>query len=321
MPELAQAATAESGMISVSGQERLRSGMVPQRLNAALAHAIHQMDPVRLRDLSIVIQHAHFGPGIYPTGMSYRTHRHHDFQVEYILTGRFEFEVNGQSCDLAPRQGIIIPPWTSHQWMVHEGGYMLGVMLKVSGDGRESLLDQFTQSMARGIQLFQSHDCASYLEKLVDAFLEDPVHPFLEMRMKCWLEMWLMKALEDVVNLSAWKPESASFKADRLDRGSEICRRAIEFMEANYAEAIKLEDIATQVGISARHLNRIFRQHHKESVNNKLMQIRLNHAFEMLAEDPDRPVKEVSYSLGFSSPSYFTHCFKRAYGFLPKSIR
>lgn len=308
-------------LVSVSGQQRLSSGMAPQRLNAVLAHAVHQMDPIRLRDLSIVIQHAHFGPGLYPTGMSYRTHRHHDFQIEYILSGRFGFEINGEPCLLEPRQGVIIPPWASHQWETLEGGLMLGVMLKVGGEGRENLLEQFTEALSQGVPRFEPDSCAFYLQQLVEAFLVDPGHPFLEMRMSCWIELWLMHALEAVINLNMWQPESENFKVDRLDRGSEICRRAIEFMEANYAEAIKLEDIATQVGISARHLNRIFRQHHKESVNNKLMQIRLNHAFEMLAEDPDRPVKEVSYALGFSSPSYFTHCFKRAYGFLPKSIR
>jgi AraC-like DNA-binding protein len=55
--------------------------------------------------------------------------------------------------------------------------------------------------------------------------------------------------------------------------------------------------------------------------NRVLARLRLEKARAILAEDPDRAVKSIAYSLGFSSPAYFTFCFRRHYGCPPTEMR
>ena len=46
---------------------------------------------------------------------------------------------------------------------------------------------------------------------------------------------------------------------------------------------------------------------------------RLKKAAQLLLEDGLR-INEVSYEVGFSSPSYFTKCFVKQFGMLPKDF-
>ncbi len=51
-----------------------------------------------------------------------------------------------------------------------------------------------------------------------------------------------------------------------------------------------------------------------------LRRARLNKALELLA-DPELTVSEIAYRVGFTSPSYFTKCFKDEYGKVPGDVR
>lgn len=47
---------------------------------------------------------------------------------------------------------------------------------------------------------------------------------------------------------------------------------------------------------------------------------RLNRAKVLLAQG-NKNISEVAYDVGFSSPSYFTKCFKEEYGMLPGEVK
>jgi AraC-like DNA-binding protein len=51
-----------------------------------------------------------------------------------------------------------------------------------------------------------------------------------------------------------------------------------------------------------------------------IRKIRLEKAKELL-EKTDLTVSEIGYKVGFSSPSYFTKCFKNQFGRIPKEVR
>jgi AraC-like DNA-binding protein len=56
-----------------------------------------------------------------------------------------------------------------------------------------------------------------------------------------------------------------------------------------------------------------------KSTSNYLRSVRLNKAKQMI-EDQKGNISEIAYSVGFSSPQYFTRCFKEEFGFLPSDI-
>lgn len=79
-------------------------------------------------------------------------------------------------------------------------------------------------------------------------------------------------------------------------------------------------DLASAVGLSVSQLNRLFNQHFGVSSRAYFNQLRFRHAVASLESSP-YSIKEVAYSLGFSSLPHFSAWFSRWYGSSPRSFR
>lgn len=55
--------------------------------------------------------------------------------------------------------------------------------------------------------------------------------------------------------------------------------------------------------------------------NEFTMKLKLEEALRLLQEEPQYNISEISYRLGFTSPRYFSRCFKSFYGVAPLSYR
>ncbi|HIW65966.1 MAG TPA: substrate-binding domain-containing protein [Candidatus Alistipes intestinipullorum] len=77
-----------------------------------------------------------------------------------------------------------------------------------------------------------------------------------------------------------------------------------------------VDEIVREIGMSRAQFYRKIKALTDYSPNEYIRIIRLGRATELLAEG-HLTIAEVSYRVGFSSPSYFTKCFKAQYGALP----
>ncbi len=93
------------------------------------------------------------------------------------------------------------------------------------------------------------------------------------------------------------------------------------FMERNFAEpSLTLAKIAEPTGRTSQSLNRIFRKKCHCSLYQYLMQLRLQHARDLLAS-PDMTVMKAMHLSGFADRSNFTRQFRRVYGLSPAECR
>ncbi|WP_143569748.1 alpha/beta fold hydrolase [Tenacibaculum agarivorans] len=81
-----------------------------------------------------------------------------------------------------------------------------------------------------------------------------------------------------------------------------------------------VEKLCKKIGISERQLQRKVKETTKKSPTQLITSLRLKKAKEVLM-DSDYTVAEVAFQFGFSSPSYFTRCFKKEFGIRPTSIQ
>jgi len=58
-----------------------------------------------------------------------------------------------------------------------------------------------------------------------------------------------------------------------------------------------------------------------QTPNEFILNIRLKKSLKMLMNDPDTNMTDICYKLGFSSPSYFSKCFKDVFGITPVKYR
>ncbi|MVA70852.1 helix-turn-helix domain-containing protein [Agrobacterium vitis] len=129
--------------------------------------------------------------------------------------------------------------------------------------------------------------------------------------------------------VSDWYLHTAVTEASAPQRGSSVERfgthhpalvTALEKMEATLENPLDRQAIARLVGITPRHLDRLFASHMAASFHDTYRSMRLSHARKLLEQSP-LSLSEIAFATGFSSASHFSRAFKQQFGIQPKSVR
>ncbi len=92
--------------------------------------------------------------------------------------------------------------------------------------------------------------------------------------------------------------------------------KVIQMMEKNIEEPISPSILASDVGMSTRQLERLFRRYLDRSPKRYYMELRLQKARNLLMQT-DMSVINVALASGFSSPSHFSKCYRAQYETTP----
>ncbi len=92
--------------------------------------------------------------------------------------------------------------------------------------------------------------------------------------------------------------------------------QVIQMMETAIEEPISPADLAEDVGMSTRQLERLFRRYLNRSPKRYYMELRLQKARNLLMQT-DMSVINVALACGFASPSHFSKCYRAHYNTTP----
>jgi YesN/AraC family two-component response regulator len=127
-----------------------------------------------------------------------------------------------------------------------------------------------------------------------------------------------MKQLDDVIEYFKSNPnESSNTSHDRLPDAVILVK---EYIEKNYCNYISLDDIINNCGYSKYHISRLFKNYMNCTIMQYLLKQRINKAKKLLKDTQDT-IKEISSSIGYSDPNYFSLIFKREEGISPMQYR
>jgi signal transduction histidine kinase/DNA-binding response OmpR family regulator len=105
------------------------------------------------------------------------------------------------------------------------------------------------------------------------------------------------------------------------DMDSEFYNRFINYVEQEMGNSeLSVEDIAGEMGLSRVQFYRKLKSITNYSPAELLRIIRLKRA-DSLLKSTEQTVSEISYSVGFSSPSYFTKCYREYFGEAPTTAQ
>jgi len=106
-----------------------------------------------------------------------------------------------------------------------------------------------------------------------------------------------------------------------LSESSYIVNRAKELIEQNIKNPqLSLEYIADELGISYKHLSKVFKSKTGIKFVDYISNLRLNHSRSLLV-NTDLKVEEISEIMGYSTPQYFISKFKIMFGCTPHKYR
>ena len=93
-----------------------------------------------------------------------------------------------------------------------------------------------------------------------------------------------------------------------------------DFVEAHLDEALTLEAIARNAGMSVNTLQRLFRSVHGTTVFDYVRARKLHRAREALERD-GMSIAQAAYIAGYTSAANFATAFRRFFGTTPKNVR
>ncbi|MBT8236762.1 MAG: AraC family transcriptional regulator [Bacteroidia bacterium] len=218
---------------------------------------------------------------------------------------------------------------TQHSMLLYNPDQQLPIDLELSGGG-EYLI--FVVS----IQVFHSFfsQVAGLIPFLNEEnrnkkyYLEKELKPAEILVLKQLLEGDKNNAMQDlyqrgkayeILSLYFGKSEDPSRACPFLDDEENVdkIKQAKQLVISNMSEPPTLQEIADEVGLSVSKVKEGFKHIYGESVFNFLFDYKMEYARKLLVGKQFN-VAEISYQVGYSTPSHFIHAFKKKYGTTPK---
>lgn len=106
----------------------------------------------------------------------------------------------------------------------------------------------------------------------------------------------------------------------RLGDQNSRLQQAVTMMEEQLEEPLRTQNIARELSISTRQLERLFNKSLGVSPKRHLVEMRLDRSHRLLLQT-DMPVTEAAIASGFQSSSSFSKAFRRRFGQSPHELR
>ena len=256
-------------------------------------------------------------------GGGFPSHWHHELELQIILNGSAEYNINGSSYVVEEGQAIYIAPEAVH----------MAKQLSAGTIGYDVVLSPQVL-----IDLMRSIDCEKYVLPLIthwpDALVITPErkagHAILGYLKKMYYvetahtnqELFFLENLMGIWrNLLTLFPKYTVSSEDsgKLLREERI-KVMLHYVQQNYSQAITIQDIASAANISKSECFRCFSSLSKMTPVEYLTQFRLLQATQLLVTTK-KSISDICYTTGFNSTSYFSQKFKNQYGISPKVYR
>ena len=242
-------------------------------------------------------------------------HVHSFYEICYAFAGRGTFFINNQEHTVQAGDLFIAHPHHYHEIISSEEmplsiffwSYTLSV--NQTNSDTAQLLDAFTKSP----------DCISQRIAQIPAILDlliDEVHRreagYIQ-SLEALTTKLLLETARSITHVSA----NTDLESDIQ---STVVREVIQYLNDNYAQPIRIRDIATQVHMSERHVSRLFLQATHKTIKTYLTDLRLDKACNLLLK-MNVPITEVAEQTGYPDMRYFSTLFRKQFGITPSAFR
>lgn len=104
------------------------------------------------------------------------------------------------------------------------------------------------------------------------------------------------------------------------NKNSEIIKKAVQYISANFAAPLTLESVAEHVHLNPAYFSTIFKQSTGTPFKEYLNMVRIEESKRLLS-NTDYSLIDIAIAVGYDNQSYFTKVFKKHTGLTPKQFR
>lgn len=244
-----------------------------------------------------------------------KPHRHADlFQLLYVQRGQAVAEVEGRRSEVLEAAIQVTPPLSVHGFQFSEDveGYVLTIAAPLVAQLEEQLGAPLTVLASAGS--YPVGRDRRYINTLFAALLQEyeghaPARDLLLHSLVQVLIVWIIRRNQQSV------PSDS-----RDERNRQWLGRFMALVEQHYREHLTVETFAHRLGMSSVYLNALCRQLAGQTALQIIHQRLLLEAKRSLIYTR-MTISQLSDSLGFSDPTYFSRFFRRLTGQSPNAFR
>jgi AraC-like DNA-binding protein len=259
------------------------------------------------------------------TEFTYPIHSHADFELNFILNAAGVRRIVGDSIETIGNLDLVLITSENleHVWEHHEcvSSDIREITIQFSS---ELFFDSFIQknqfaSIRHMLEIAQK-GLAFPLEAIMKVFrllddLTSGEQGFYAVMKFLGILYQLSLDVENARVLS-----SSSFAKVELYTDKKRIGKIQEYINKNYKENIRLEQLAEMVGMTPVSFSRFFKLHTGKSPIDHIIDVRLGYASRLLV-DSSKTIAEICFECGFNNISNFNRIFKKNKYCTPKEFR
>ena len=234
-------------------------------------------------------------------------HTHNCYQFYGVIGGQVEMRFQKQVVPLQPGQCIIVPP-------EHERGP------RCTGKAPRYVIAMFdVHNFAIERMCSQVLPLTEAMSQQMDHLIADLNEPDLGNAADYRIAVFLQVLIDLRRRMRAGRRTNQLPRLNAAAR-NEVVTQAENYMRANLHLSLSREQIAAAVHFSAPHLARLFKASLDRTINQRLTELRLDHAKRLLLQST-YPITKIAGEVGFQSFSHFAKLFQKAVGMTPSDYR
>lgn len=144
--------------------------------------------------------------------------------------------------------------------------------------------------------------------------IEDTLGATLMTEVACWFQ-------HPVIRSEGVRQKTPAFACDSTADGlPPIVSKAVELFDKNLAYPLPMSEVADQLGVSARHLERSFKATMGESPGKHYRDLRMRAARQMVLYSND-PISRIAHAVGYETSANMIRNYRRCFGISPQEDR
>ncbi|MDD5598883.1 MAG: AraC family transcriptional regulator [Victivallaceae bacterium] len=249
-------------------------------------------------------------------------HEQRTFEISLLLKGDMIYTIAGEEIFLEAGDVVIIPPRIKHYWQIlEEKAVVFSFMVYISrhGEGARRHLNSLLESVRKHNYCIKKSRNIEHLVKLI-------INEVCGQKTGCNENTIYLISQIFVEFLRVMLPDfhtnkpPQSIPPARGENQKDIVEMIYYYIQDNMDRSISLNEISNYIGLSAKHLNFLFKNETGTTINQAIINRRLKWACRYLKQT-DRQIKDIATSVGYRDINYFYLQFKKKYGMTPSRYR